>query len=155
MIFGQKICKECCQLHVPFTGEAWQKVVRDIIWILGLLCTYIIIFSYFFLLYLILFLIFALRIKMRPLSAKLKISSFLYTAIRFHIFYYSFHQRICNNENVKDSDDQLTRVSRGWLGLWKFHFGKCNLFPWRGNLDNQWCQVECQQGELTGGCSPQ
>lgn len=90
MRFGQKICKEHCQLHVPFTGEVWQKVVRDIIWNLGLLCTYIITFSYFLLLYLILFLIFALRIKMRPLSAKLEISSFLYTAIRFHRFYYVF-----------------------------------------------------------------
>jgi len=49
------------------------------------------IFLLFFLLYLILFLIFAARIEMRLLSPRLEISSFLYTAIRFHRFHYSFH----------------------------------------------------------------
>lgn len=64
MHFGQKVCKGHCQIHVPFTGEVYQKVVRDIIWILGLLCTYIIIFSYFFFpLHLILFLIFLPGLK--------------------------------------------------------------------------------------------
>lgn len=47
MLFDQEFCKEYGQLHLPFNGETKQKVVRNMIWIVGVLYTHMVTFSYF------------------------------------------------------------------------------------------------------------
>jgi len=45
---AEEFCKEHGQLYLPFIGGALQKVVRYMIWIVGLLYTHMITFSFFF-----------------------------------------------------------------------------------------------------------